>query len=161
MRPPTAAFRAAKSYKVPNKPSIRRAIILPRAQDDAATKTETETAAATNSMDEFPGCSRYSVSLSKPLGIVLEENKTTGTITVAEIVPGGSAEKDGTVGVGDILIATNGLVKTTSQTYGEVVVQGGEQIVRMPVRGEKFDTVLAAIGSIPGNQKVVLDFMRC
>jgi hypothetical protein len=29
-----------------------------------------------------PGCSRYSISIKKPLGIVLEENKDSGVITV-------------------------------------------------------------------------------
>jgi hypothetical protein len=33
-----------------------------------------------------PGCARYSVELSKPLGIVLEERKNAGTIVVAELV---------------------------------------------------------------------------
>jgi hypothetical protein len=33
--------------------------------------------------------------------------------------------------------------------------------VRLNVRGEKFGTVMAAIASIPGNQRVALDFQRC
>lgn len=46
-----------------------------------------------------PGCSRYSISIKKPLGIVLEQNKDTGVITVAEISPEGNAAKTGLVAV--------------------------------------------------------------
>jgi hypothetical protein len=45
-----------------------------------------------------PGCSRYSISIKKPLGLVLEQN-ATGVITVAEISPEGSAAKTGLVAV--------------------------------------------------------------
>lgn len=46
-----------------------------------------------------PGCSRYSISLKKPLGLVLEQNKDTGVITIAEIAPEGNAAKTGLVAV--------------------------------------------------------------
>lgn len=46
-----------------------------------------------------PGCSRYSISIKKPLGIVLEQNKDTGVITIAEISPEGNAAKTGLVAV--------------------------------------------------------------
>lgn len=138
----------------------RRASLVPRAQDPAAAAAAAPSVAE-SSTDIPPGCSRYSVSLTKPLGIVLEENKATGAITVAEIVAGGSAEKNGEVAVGDVLIATSGYVRTTEQSYGEVTVRGGEQMVRLTVRGESFDTVLAAIGSVPGNMAVTLEFQRC
>ena len=32
-----------------------------------------------------PGCSRYSLSLKKPLGIIFEQWRDTGLITVAEV----------------------------------------------------------------------------
>jgi hypothetical protein len=32
------------------------------------------------------------------------------------------------------------------QVYGEITVRGGEQVVRVAVRGQKFNTVMAAIG---------------
>lgn len=38
---------------------------------------------------------------------------------------------------------------------------GGEQIVRVMVRNESFDTIMAAIGSHPGNIPVVLEFQQC
>ncbi len=124
--------------------------------------SESSPSVAEQSMDQVPaGCSRYSVSLGKPLGLVLEENKSTGTIVVAEIVPGGNAEKSGVITVGDQLIATSGYTRTTEQMYGEIAVRGGEQIIRLPVRGESFDTVLAAISSHPGNFQVKLEFQQC
>lgn len=46
-----------------------------------------------------PGCSRYSISIKKPLGLVLEQNKQTGVITIAEISPEGNAAKTGLVSV--------------------------------------------------------------
>jgi hypothetical protein len=46
-----------------------------------------------------PGCARYSISLKKPLGLVLEQNKDTGVITIAEIAPEGNAAKTGLVAV--------------------------------------------------------------
>jgi hypothetical protein len=45
------------------------------------------------------GCSRYSISIKKPLGLVLEQNKDTGVIVVAEIAPEGNAAKTGLVAV--------------------------------------------------------------
>jgi C-terminal processing protease CtpA/Prc len=117
---------------------------------------------ATESMDQVPaGCSRYTVSLGKPLGLVLEERKATGSIVVAEIVPGGNAEKSGVISIGDQLIATSGYTRTTEQMYGDIAVRGGEQIIRLQVRGESFDTVLAAISSHPGNFKCKLEFQQC
>lgn len=46
-----------------------------------------------------PGCSRYSISVKKPLGLVLEQNKDTGVITIVEIAPEGNAAKTGLVAV--------------------------------------------------------------
>lgn len=135
--------------------------LLTKAQEDDSNQSASRSVAE-QSMDQIPsGCSRYSVSLGKPLGLVLEENKSTGTIVVAEIVPGGNAEKSGAISVGDQLIATSGYTRTTEQTYNEITVRGGEQLVRLPVRGESFDTVLAAISSHPGNFQVKLEFQQC
>lgn len=50
---------------------------------------------ASDSDDAPPrGCSRYSVSLKKPLGLVLEQD-SAGRITIAEIAPEGAADKTG------------------------------------------------------------------
>lgn len=72
--------------------------------------------------------------------MVLEEKKEGG-IVVAELVPGGNAEKSGQVQVGDELIATSAVVYNDEEFYGGVKVRKGMQVVRLAVRGEKFDTV--------------------
>jgi hypothetical protein len=112
--------------------------------------------------DEIPpGCARYSVTLSKPLGLILEQDRDNGSIYVAEVVPEGNADRNGTISAGDILIATSGYTRTTEQKYGEIVVRGGERVVRLLVRGERFETVMAAISSHPATVQVTLEFQRC
>lgn len=107
------------------------------------------------------GCSRYTISISKPLGLVLEERKEGGII-VAGLVENGNAAATGLVSVGDELISTSGFTRTGQElVYGEIVVRGGEKIIRLSVRGESFDVVMAAISSIPGNKKVDLEFQKC
>jgi hypothetical protein len=107
-----------------------------------------------------PNCTRYTIKVPKPIGIVLEQT-ASGLIRVAEISETGSAARTGKVSVNDILIATSGIIKTTEQVYGETVVQGGEKLVRMTVQGQKFDTVLAAIGSHLAGMEVEMEFQRC
>ncbi|KXZ44708.1 hypothetical protein GPECTOR_63g35 [Gonium pectorale] len=107
------------------------------------------------------GCARYSVSLRKPLGIVLEQDNKSGNIFVAEVKPDGSAARDGKISVGDQLIATSGVIYTTESDYGGATVKGGQQVVRLRVQGETFKTVSAAIGSHPGHMPVQLEFQRC
>eukprot|EP01024_Parvocaulis_polyphysoides_P007419 TRINITY_DN12207_c0_g1_i1.p2 TRINITY_DN12207_c0_g1~~TRINITY_DN12207_c0_g1_i1.p2 ORF type:complete len:165 (-),score=17.47 TRINITY_DN12207_c0_g1_i1:314-769(-) len=107
-----------------------------------------------------PGCSRYQIQLRKPLGLVLEETKE-GKIIVAEIVPEGSADQLGTITVGDELIATSGVTYSGSSDYGGAQVRTGQQVVRLNVNGERFETVMAAIGSHPGHIPVELEFQRC
>lgn len=86
---------------------------------------------ATSSTDEDrppPGCARYTVSLPKPLGLVLEEGKGGRGVYVAEILAGGNAAVLAPeIAVGDELIATNGKTFTTEQTYNEQIVKGGER----------------------------------
>ena len=151
-------LRFPSIHRIPRRNSL---VSITKAQQDTSNESSSPSLAE-QSVDEIPkGCSRYSVALGKPLGLVLEEQKSTGSIVVAEIVPGGNAEKSGVISVGDQLIATSGYTRTTEQTYGEITVRGGEQIIRLPVRGESFDTVLAAISSHPGNFQVKLDFQQC
>ncbi len=45
------------------------------------------------------GCERVRITLRKPLGLVLESNSKTGDIFVVEVVPEGSAAKDGRIEV--------------------------------------------------------------
>ncbi|KAI5071172.1 hypothetical protein GOP47_0013423 [Adiantum capillus-veneris] len=91
-----------------------------------------------------PGCSRVKVELSKPLGIVLEEDKA-GNIFVAEVFEGGNADKSGLVDVGDQLIATSAIVYGSEDYYQGVRVRKGMQVVRLSVLGEKFDTVSSQV----------------
>lgn len=117
-------------------------------------------AAEQSDEDIPPNCMRYKIAIPKPVGLVLEE-KSNGDIKVAEIVPGGNADKTNQVSVGDMLIATSGLTRTTEQFYGDVAVRGGETMVRMLVRGQTFNTVMAAIGSHLAGMNVTLEFQRC
>ena len=81
---------------------------------------------------------------------------------VAEVIPGGNAAATGVIQPGDMLIATSGMTRVgREQMYGETVVRSGETFVRLQTQGESFDTVLAAIGSMPGSMKVTLEFQRC
>eukprot|EP00884_Botryococcus_braunii_P002921 jgi/Botrbrau1/1262/Bobra.0163s0055.1 len=121
-----------------------------------------ETSSAGDNEEDQPpkGCARYNVTLSKPLGLILEETRNGG-IVVAEISEGGNAAREGQIQVGDELIATSGITYTTEQTYGETNVKGGEQVIRLLCRGEDFKTVMAAISSHPAHIKVRLEFQRC
>uniref|UniRef100_A0A7S4GIG1 PDZ domain-containing protein n=1 Tax=Eutreptiella gymnastica TaxID=73025 RepID=A0A7S4GIG1_9EUGL len=105
------------------------------------------------------GMTRFKVTLAKPFGMVLEEDGNGG-IVVSEILEEGNAAKEGTIQVGDSLIATTALVYNTEQSYGSVTVKGGEQYVRVAVRGEKFDTIMAAIRTNPASVPPTLEFER-
>jgi len=130
------------------------------------------------------GCERIRVSLKKPLGLVLEQNRASLDIFVVEVLPDGSAAKDGRIAVGDQLIATSAIVYTAEEDYGGVSVKKGMSMVRLLCKGESFDTgerpsgavllrstthslraavceVLRAIGTHPGTQPVTLDIQKC
>lgn len=115
------------------------------------------------SADDLPpaGCARVRVALRKPLGIVLEQQRATGRIYVVAVTPGGAADRDGRVSVGDELIATSAVVYSDSADYGGVLVKRGQQRVRLRVTGESFDTVLTAISTHPGTMDVLLDLQKC
>lgn len=151
-------------------PALRRGMCAPRQQQrqqkhrSAVGAAQTDVTAASSSVDQNgvpPGCSRYSISVKKPLGLVLEQNKDTGVITIVEIAPEGNAAKTGLVAVGDQLIATSGVVYNKESEYGGAKVKMGQEVVRMTVMGESFKTVSAAIGSHPGHMEVKLEFQRC
>jgi hypothetical protein len=81
-----------------------------------------------------PGCSRYTVNLSRPLGLVLETNGSS--IVVAEVQKGGLAEREGTVRAGDILISTSGITYSKESDYGGAKVRMGESRVILNVSNE-------------------------
>ncbi len=115
----------------------RRAPAALRRTAPARTRCAAEPASAE---DMAPaGCERIRLSLKKPLGLVLEAN-TAGEIYVVDVVPEGSAAKDGRIEVGDQLISTSAIVYTSEDDYGGVAVKTGQKMVRLLVRGEKFDT---------------------
>lgn len=76
----------------------------------------------------------------KLVGIAFEETKT-GTVVVGEVISGGNAQNSGLVEVGDQLIATSAVVYSDTDEYQGVTVRKGMQIVRLNVRGERFETV--------------------
>eukprot|EP01025_Chloroclados_australasicus_P043709 TRINITY_DN46898_c0_g1_i2.p2 TRINITY_DN46898_c0_g1~~TRINITY_DN46898_c0_g1_i2.p2 ORF type:complete len:156 (-),score=11.48 TRINITY_DN46898_c0_g1_i2:576-1043(-) len=117
---------------------------------------------ATSSVDEVPpGCSRYTVRLGRPLGMVLEQSKDgQGGIVVAEVVPGGKAERT-EIAAGDALISVSGTVYTRESQYNGNWVRSGEKQVTLNVRNETFDTIMAAIGSHKAGQAVEMTFQRC
>jgi hypothetical protein len=91
--------------------------------------------------DELPpaGCERVRLQLRKPLGLVLEANKT-GSVFVVEVLPEGNAAKDGRIEAGDEVISTSAVVYDTERDYGGVAVKGGQRTVRLVCKSEKFDT---------------------
>lgn len=107
-----------------------------------------------------PGCSRYTVNIKKPLGLVFEQDTKTLVVRVAELSPDGAAERAG-VGIGDQLLATSGVVYGATEEYGEVQVKKQQARVRLSARGETLKTIGAAISSHPGAWDVTLEFQRC
>lgn len=119
-------------------------------------------ASASDNDDDLPpaGCSRIKLELKKPLGIAFEEDKF-GNVMVGEVIEGGNAYKSGLVDAGDQLIATSAIVYSSEDEYQGVVVRKGMQKVRLNVRGERFETVIAAIGTHPYYIPVALEFQKC
>ena len=91
---------------------------------------------------------------------MLEEDKT-GKIFVAEILEDSNAARAGLINVGDQLLATSAMVFNSSQDYGGVSVKKGEETIRFATRGEDFKTVMAAIGTVPSQRLVTLEFQKC
>jgi hypothetical protein len=141
--------------------------ILRRVQDDGgllvcfSSSRMSESGGQSEDGDDVipPNCSRYKVKLQKPLGLVLEE--TADGIRVAEVQVGGNAERLGMISPRDQLIATSGFIRTTQQVYGEITVQGGERMIRLNVRGQSWETVMAAISSHLAGMEVELEFQKC
>jgi len=71
-------------------------------------ETQKVAAAPENFVDAMDESNYVSTSLSKPMGIVFEENdEESGGIFVISLSEDGAAEKDGTVKPGDQLVAVN------------------------------------------------------
>ena len=80
------------------------------------------------------GCARYTVELSRPLGLVLEEKGSQ--IFVGEVQGGGLAARQGTIQPGDILISTSGITYSKEADYGGATVRMGEARVILNVANE-------------------------
>ena len=72
-----------------------------------STPTRAQSSPAEVAADEPipPGCSRYTVRICKPLGIVLEE--TDGLLRVGDVQAGGNAERHNETANADSIIRTN------------------------------------------------------
>ena len=94
------------------------------------------------------------VTIKKPLGLVLEENPD-GMVIVAEVVPGGNADKAGAnVKERDIIVGTSAVVLKKDEASGRYEKEGyGDtpytnwETIYFDCVGQSFDTVMAAIGS--------------
>ncbi|KAG0630520.1 hypothetical protein M758_1G184200 [Ceratodon purpureus] len=129
----------------------------------AISNSETNSSAsASDDENDLPpaGCSRVKVDLKKPLGIAFEEDEF-GRMFVGEVIQGGNADKSGLVDAGDQLIATSAIVYGSEEEYQGVMVRKGMQKIRLNVRGERFETVIAAIGTHPYYVKVEMEFQKC
>eukprot|EP00887_Chlorella_sp_A99_P001030 scaffold14.g1030.t1 len=82
-------------------------------------------------------------------------------LTRASLAHPNLCRRSGEVGIGDELIACSGRAFTSEAEYQGNVVRQGEVTVRVSVRSESFDTVMAAISSHPANLPVTLEFQRC
>ena len=94
-----------------------------------------------------------SVTLATPLGIVFEEvepGEPKGLV-VADLVPGGNAEKDGKIWVGDKLIATSAVVLDNSNqpiiSLGASSATNNWKREMIPCGNMDFNTIMSAIKS--------------
>lgn len=98
------------------------------------------------------GHERLTVTLRKPMGMVLAEGKS-GEVFVESIVEGGNAAEEGSIKVGDVIRKTRAYVLKEGKS-GEYAKKGHgarpfeDYIpIMFPCDGEDFKTVMAAIGS--------------
>lgn len=87
------------------------------------------------------------------MGLVLAERVPTGEVFVEEVVAGGNAAATGQVRVGDVVSKTSATVLKSSSkdTYGKAGhgdrLYDSWETVEFDCQGQKFDTVMSAIGS--------------
>ena len=88
------------------------------------------------------------------------EEKKSGGIFVAEIVPDGNAAKTGLVNVGDQLVSTSATVFNGTSDYGGVSVKSGEETIKFAVR-EKVDHRHRRPRPTTSQRLVTLEFQKC
>lgn len=102
----------------------------------------------------MPAAQTIRLTLRKPLGLVLAERPgPPAEVFIEEIAPGGNADKDGRLAVGDTLVGCSAVILKAGKEgqyeregYGDRVLDNWEKVM-FNARGKKFDTVMAAIGS--------------
>eukprot|EP00616_Rhizochromulina_sp_CCMP1243_P010143 CAMPEP_0118963304 /NCGR_PEP_ID=MMETSP1173-20130426/1265_1 /TAXON_ID=1034831 /ORGANISM="Rhizochromulina marina cf, Strain CCMP1243" /LENGTH=204 /DNA_ID=CAMNT_0006911627 /DNA_START=113 /DNA_END=727 /DNA_ORIENTATION=+ len=101
-----------------------------------ANQNEQKKAAFVDSMDEV---NYVKLELSKPMGIVFEENDpSTGGVFVASLADGGAAASEGSLMVGDQLVAVSGenvLGLVFDDALGKIVDSEGEKTGLIFFRG--------------------------
>ena len=124
-----------------------------RVRTDRRTSGAAAATSEGNDKDNIPpNCTRVSVEVKKPLGLILEEDGLGG-IRVAEVIEEGNCAKTKLIQAGDKILAISAEIKTRTQDYGGVSVGSGEEMIRLQVQGEKFDTIMAAISSYPSRKR--------
>ncbi|KAL4424063.1 hypothetical protein ABPG75_001364 [Micractinium tetrahymenae] len=101
-----------------------------------------------------PAAQTIRLTLRKPLGLVLAERTgPPAEVFIEEIAPGGNADKDGRLAVGDTLVGCSAVILKAGKEgqyeregYGDRVLDNWEKVM-FNARSKKFDTVMAAIGS--------------
>jgi hypothetical protein len=128
---------------------------------DAACASSAEGGGEGGEQDAIPAnCTRVSVEVKKPLGLILEEDGLGG-IVVVEVVSEGNSAKTKLIRKGDKILAISAQIKTRTQDYGGVSVGSGEEMIRLQVQGEKFDAIMAAISSYPSQKTMKIDVLKC
>ena len=132
-----------------------------RVRTDRSTSGAAAATSEGNDKDNIPpNCTRVSVEVKKPLGLILEEDGLGG-IRVAEVIEEGNCAKTKLIQAGDKILAISAEIKTRTQDYGGVSVGSGEEMIRLQVQGEKFDTIMAAISSYPSQKTMKIDVLKC
>jgi len=132
-----------------------------RVRTDRRTSGAAAATSEGNDKDNIPpNCTRVSVEVKKPLGLILEEDGLGG-IRVAEVIEEGNCAKTKLIQAGDKILAISAEIKTRTQDYGGVSVGSGEEMIRLQVQGEKFDTIMAAISSYPSQKTMKIDVLKC
>lgn len=100
-----------------------------------------------------PAAELITLTIKKPLGLVMSERKPSGEVFVEEIVPGGNAAATGLVAVGDVVAKTSAIVLKSGKEGEYSRVGHGQrpydnfETVEFDCAGQDFNTVMAAISS--------------
>ncbi|KAG1663920.1 hypothetical protein FOA52_002236 [Chlamydomonas sp. UWO 241] len=110
------------------------------------------------------------VTLKMPTGLIFAQKGKGEPVTVDEVVPGGAADKNGRIAVGDVLAACSAVVFKSGQSgaegatagHGDVLYDKWDRIM-FPCAGNEFKVVMDALKSNSprwGIRDVVLVFQK-